>query len=96
VDVAAYTAAHRAAHTQLGAMSATHHHSQVSIQLRRIMKGVEGIPELAAVVLQYGNTDAPTAASVTALFADIRRFSPSHITANNVRSPDGYADACRL
>jgi hypothetical protein len=96
VDVAAYTAAHRAAHTQLGAISATHHHSQVSIHLRRIMKGVEGIPELAAVVLQYGNNDAPTADSVTALFADIRRFAPSHITANNVRSPDGYDDACAV
>jgi hypothetical protein len=80
-DVTEYISHHRAANTQRQDMAPDHHHVQVSTQLQRILQGAEGISELNAICLKYGDINDPTAAALTALFSDIRQHAPSHVAA---------------
>jgi hypothetical protein len=84
---------HGAAHTQLQDMAPDHHHAQVSTQLQRILQGVEGISEPNAICLKYADIDDPTAATVTALFSDIRQHAPSHVAA---RAQANEQDVCAV
>jgi hypothetical protein len=73
-----YTRLHRAAHTALHDMDANHYHAAALTQMHRILRGIDDIPELSAVVLQYSKIDDPNNATVTELFADIQQHAPSH------------------
>jgi hypothetical protein len=66
---------HRAAHTALHDMDASHYHATVLRQMHRILRGIDDIPEMSAVVLQYSKIDGPTNATITELFADIQQHA---------------------
>jgi hypothetical protein len=73
-----YTRLHRAAHTALHDMDASHYHATVLTQMHHILRGIDDIPEMSAVVLQYSKVDGPTNATITELFADIQQHAPAH------------------
>jgi hypothetical protein len=64
-----YTRLHLATHTTLHDMDANHYHAAVLTHMHRILRGIDDIPEMSAVVLQYSKIDDPTNATVTELFA---------------------------
>jgi hypothetical protein len=46
--------------------------------MNRILRGIDDIPEVNAIVPQYSNTDDPTNEIVTEIFADIQQHAPAH------------------
>jgi hypothetical protein len=76
-----YTRLHRAAHTALHDMDASHYHATVLTQMHRILRGIDDIPEMSAIVLQYSKIDGPTNATITELFADIQQHAPTQYVA---------------
>jgi hypothetical protein len=64
-SVGDYTRLHRAAHTALHDMDATLCHATVLTQMHRILRGIDDIPEMSAIVLQYSKIDGPTNALIT-------------------------------
>jgi hypothetical protein len=73
-----YTRLHRAAHTALHDMDASHYHATVLAQMHRILRGIDDVPEMSAIVLQYSKIDGPTNATITEHFADIQQHAPAH------------------
>jgi hypothetical protein len=59
-------------------MDASHYHATVLTQMHRILRGIDDIPEMSAIVLQYSKIDGPTNATITELFADIQQHAPAH------------------
>jgi hypothetical protein len=59
---------HRAAHTALHDMDASHYRSTVLTQMHRILRGIDDIPETSTIVLQYSKIDKPTNATIIELF----------------------------
>jgi hypothetical protein len=72
------TRINRAAHTALHEMDASHYHATVLTQMHRILRGIDDIPEMSAIVLQYSKIDDPTNATIAELFADIQQHAPAH------------------
>jgi hypothetical protein len=76
--VSDYTRLHRDAHTALHDMVASHYHATVLTHMHRILRGIDDIPEMSAIILQYSKIDEPTNATITELFADIQQHAPAH------------------
>jgi hypothetical protein len=87
-----YTRLHLAAHTTLHDMDANHYHAAVLTHMHRILRGIDDIPELSAVVLQYSKIDDPTNATVTELFAEIQQHAPAHHVA--IAQTDSVCAVC--
>jgi hypothetical protein len=73
-----YTRLHRAAHIALHYMNVSHYHATVLMQMHSIRRGIDDIPEMSAIVLQYSKIDDPTNASITELCANIQQHPPAH------------------
>jgi hypothetical protein len=70
ITVGDFTRIHRAAHTALHDMDAKHCHAAILTQMHRILRDIDDIPEMSAIVLQYSTIDDPANATVTELFAE--------------------------
>jgi hypothetical protein len=59
-------------------MDASHYHATLLTQMQRILRGIDDIPEMSAIVLQYSKIDDLTNATITEHVADIQHYAPAH------------------
>jgi hypothetical protein len=59
-------------------MDGNHYHAAVLTQMHLILRGIDDIPEMSAIVLQCSKIDSPTNATVIEIFADIQQHAPAH------------------
>jgi hypothetical protein len=53
-----YTRPRRVAHIALHDMDANHYHASVLTQMHRILRGIDDVPEMSAIVLQYSKIES--------------------------------------
>jgi hypothetical protein len=72
-----YTRLHRAAHTAQHDVDASHYLGTVLTPVHRILRGIDDIPEISAIILQNSKIDDSNKATIIERFADIQLHDPA-------------------